>query len=151
MSKREVAIGEQFLRILNKAQEAMRTPRDYGTGELLHSAEIHMVMLVGSNPGAGVTDLAKAGGLTKGAVSQMLEKIEHKGLITRSPDPEDSRRVAIDLTTKGKIAYYAHIQFHEDSDRELYEYVEKLKPEQLDVIEQFLSLIERGIDKRSET
>lgn len=81
----------------------------------------------------------------------MIEKIDRKGLITKSPDSEDSRRVAIDLTTKGKLAYYAHEQFHQDSDRELFEYVRKLKPGQLKIIVEFLNLVEQGIDMRSET
>ena len=108
-------------------------------------------MLIGNNPEVGVTELAGKGGVTKGAISQIAHKLVNKGLITKYQDPENGRRVIFQLTNKGNVAYYSHQRMHDDVDRELFDYVRKLRPIQFKVLERFLDLIEQGIDKRSET
>ena len=46
-----------------------RKPYDFGVGMDLYPVEIHMITTVERKGGAGVTELAKAFGVTKGAVS----------------------------------------------------------------------------------
>lgn len=41
-------------------------------------------------------------GQTKGTVSQSLRLLEQKGLVERTPDPEDGRRVHLHLTAPGR-------------------------------------------------
>ncbi|PIQ96292.1 MAG: MarR family transcriptional regulator [Nitrospinae bacterium CG11_big_fil_rev_8_21_14_0_20_56_8] len=52
-----------------------------------------------SNTPQGVTDYF---GLTKGTVSQTLKALEGKGLIRRSPDKQDGRKVHLHVTAEGK-------------------------------------------------
>jgi len=144
-------IGRALVRILNKYHHNQRCPRHFGLSEKLYAAEIHTIMLIGQYPSAGVTELANRSGTTKGAVSQMIQKLERKGLIERSGDPESGRRVNLRLTSKGKVAYFSHERMHEESDQPLISFLEKLNPDQIKLIEEFLSRIETGIDKRNET
>jgi DNA-binding MarR family transcriptional regulator len=118
---------------------------------LLYPSEVHLIALIGSNPEIGVTELALKGGVTKGAISQMAQKLVNKGVITKEQDPTIGTRVIFRLTSKGKVAFYSHQHMHEDVDRELFAFVNSLRPAQFRVLEQFLNLIEQGIDKRSET
>lgn len=52
-----------------------------------------------SNTPAAVTEYLA---LTKGTVSQTLRALEAKGVVTKSPDPEDARVVRLSLTRSGK-------------------------------------------------
>jgi len=49
----------------------------------------------------GVGDLASALRMDFGTLSPMLKRIEGKGLVTRRRQPNDERRVLVDLTPKG--------------------------------------------------
>jgi DNA-binding MarR family transcriptional regulator len=151
MNDRRSEIGDLLLRVLNKFLANQRQPRHYGLEELLYPAEVHLIMLIGKHPQAGVTELAAVAGVTKGAVSQMAQRLEQKGLTIRIPDPEIATKVQFELTNKGRIAFYSHERLHEEADQELLEFVDRLKPGQLKTLKSFLSLVERGIDKKSET
>jgi DNA-binding MarR family transcriptional regulator len=151
MNDRKTALGGVLLRILNKFVENQKKPRHYGLEELLYPAEVHLITLIGANPGIGVTELALKGGVTKGAVSQMAQKLVSKGVITKEQDRVVGTRVIFNLTSKGKVAFYSHERMHEEINRELFAFVSSLGPAQFGVLEQFLNLVEQGIDKRSET
>jgi DNA-binding MarR family transcriptional regulator len=45
-------------------------------------------------------DLARASGLTTGAVTAVLDRLEKAGWVERKPDPNDRRRVVVELTDK---------------------------------------------------
>lgn len=48
------------------------------------------------------SELADALGLTRGAISKILDKLEAKAWICRSPHPEDSRMQVVTLTGSGR-------------------------------------------------
>jgi DNA-binding MarR family transcriptional regulator len=144
-------LAEVLVRILNKYVENQKKPRHYGLKELLYPSEIHLIMLIGNNPDQGVTDLARAAGITKGAISQTAQRLADKGIITKERDSVSGTKVVLKLTNKGKIAYYSHQQMHAEVDRELIEFIENLNPSQYRTLHAFLSLVEEGIDKKSET
>ena len=50
---------------------------------------------------AGVTDLARAADLNPGAMTRLLDKLEGKGLVTRTADASDRRALNIALTDAG--------------------------------------------------
>jgi DNA-binding MarR family transcriptional regulator len=47
------------------------------------------------------TELATAGMLTSGAMTNRIDRLEQKGLVRRLHDPADRRRVVIELTPQG--------------------------------------------------
>jgi DNA-binding MarR family transcriptional regulator len=151
MCNGKAELGGALLRILNKFVENQKKPRRYGLEELLYPAEVHLIMLIGHNPGVGVTELATEAGVTKGAISQIAQRLVKKGLITKKQNPEIGTRVIFELTNKGKVAYYSHQRMHDEIDRELFAFIDGLRPAHFTVLERFLNLVEQGIDKRSET
>ena len=74
---------------------------DYGTGELYTSAEVHLVTQIEENPGTTVTQLSEATLRTKSAVSQMVSKLEKKGLVLRAKNPENAKQQLLYVTPKG--------------------------------------------------
>ena len=76
-------IHERFNNLVKLAAQLEKTPRRFGTDEPLSSREIHIIEASGDNGEIfSVTDLARLLGITKGAVSQNLKKMEKRGLTT---------------------------------------------------------------------
>jgi len=48
------------------------------------------------------TELAEASMLTSGAMTNRIDRLEEEGLVRRSHDPADRRRVLVELTRKGR-------------------------------------------------
>jgi len=62
----------------------------------------YLVLVVLWERGArGVGDLATALQMDLGSLSPMLKRLEAKGFVTRRRQPDDERRVLVDLTAKG--------------------------------------------------
>ena len=51
---------------------------------------------------AGVTDLARAAELNPGAMTRLLDKLEARGLLARSADPNDRRAIQLAITPEGE-------------------------------------------------
>jgi len=54
--------------------------------------------VIDQRPGLTAGELATAVGLSPGAVTTALDRLEARGLVTRTRDPEDRRRVTLKLT-----------------------------------------------------
>lgn len=66
-----------------------------------------------------MSELAARLGVTKGAVTQIIKRLEHKELVKRSPHPDDSRSTLVSLQEKGVLAYQAHAEVHLDFYKQL--------------------------------
>ena len=135
-------IHEKFFRIVKLAEKLEKQPRSYGTDELLTSSEIHLIEIIGDHERFSVTDLANFKGITKGAVSQHLKKLEKKGLTMKEEDPENLSRSIVRLTSKGKAAHYAHKHWHETMDGGFKEYTTNLEEEKIAFLLEFITRVE---------
>ena len=84
------------------------TPRDYGTGYLMTEIEAHTLGFISNQYGITATQLALETNRTKGAVSQLISKLESKGLVERVNEPDNKRIYRIYLTEEGKRACEIH-------------------------------------------
>jgi DNA-binding MarR family transcriptional regulator len=89
-----------------------KTPRHFGTGKLLYMGEINTIDAVGKFPDINVTDLARELEVTKGAVSQMVKKLEKKGCLLVTKKPGNDKEVALNLTEVGRVAFEYHQRHH---------------------------------------
>ena len=136
-------IHEQFNKLVKLAARLEKSPRRFGTDEPLTSREIHIIEASGDNDETlSVTDLARLLGITKGAVSQNLKKMEKKGLTLKIEDPQNSSRSIVKLTSKGKTAYYAHKDWHETMDGGFKAYFMGLSDEKVDFLLDFIEKAE---------
>lgn len=86
---------------------------DYGTGELYTSTEVHTVTHIEDHPGITVTQIAEDTFRTKSAVSQMVSKLEAKGLIRREQNPCNAKQQLLYVTEKGLELSRCHKQYDE--------------------------------------
>ncbi len=136
-----------FHRIMNKMAKLEKKPRYYGTDHLLYSSEIHTIESIGHNPGISVTELADLQGVTKGAVSQVVQKLEKKDLIIRMKNMHSDKQVFLKLSENGNIAFKAHDNFHAKVFPELVNIIKDTDKKTLDKMEQVLESIEKFCDK----
>lgn len=141
------AIIGKFSRIVKLWTELEKKPRSFGIDEDLHSSQIHMIEVIGQNRDFSVSDVAANLGVTKGAASQTMKKLESKGLIRKDPDPSNSSRMLVTLTNKGKVAYFAHEHWHETMDDGFREYFTGLSPDKIQIMDEILTRVEAFLKK----
>ena len=67
------------------------------------------------------TALMRTALVTSGAITQRLDRLEEKGLITRERSADDGRAVVVTLTAAGKAALDAALPDHLETERRLLE------------------------------
>jgi DNA-binding MarR family transcriptional regulator len=71
-------------------------------GELT-AAQLSLLSMI-SHAGLRVGDIAKNLGIKVPSATEQIIKLERAGLVTRQPDPDDSRAVQVAITEAGKAA-----------------------------------------------
>lgn len=105
-----------LLSLVTRFYALERQCRNFGTDVPIHLGEIQMIMTIHNAEGIHVGGLAKKLGITKGSVSEMLRKLERKGLIRKEKDPLKMTRLNVYLTDKGKTAHASHMYYHSRLD-----------------------------------
>ena len=145
--KRMALFDDMFHRIMNKMKRIEQKPRRFGTDFLLYPSEIHTIDAIGRNAGINVTALAALQGVTKGAVSQTLQKLVKKGMVIRMKDEMSDREVLLKLSDTGRVAYQAHADFHSQIDPELMAIIEQADDANMAFMEKVFKATERFCDK----
>lgn len=116
LSKAEQAAVDRVVALLHglmmRSDAIDRRPKTFDTGHVLSRAEIHTVQAIGRNRHCNIKALSGALGVTMGAVSQMVARLEKKGLVSKKRAPGNDKEVALDLTEPGWRGYRAHERFH---------------------------------------
>ncbi len=124
--------------LLEKATSTTHTEELYGEDNYLYKSEIHVIDIIGNSEGIHISEIARNFGISKAAVSQLIKKVEKKGLVKKFSDPTNQTRVLVKLTEKGLEANIAHIEVHKKKDRKMFEYLDGLNDSEISVIEDFL-------------
>lgn len=80
----------------------MMRKRSYGGGEKLTLVELMLLLTISESEGIFATEIAKKWRKTKGAISQILKKLETKGLIDKQRDSHDTKMYGLFLTERGR-------------------------------------------------
>ncbi len=130
----------ELTRLSNKLRVLDKEAMDFGTGEPLHTFEIHTIDAIGNEDGRTVTELAQWFHVTKGAVSQVVGKLARSGYVRKERNPENGKEVRLSLTRKGEIALAGHERFHRRMDAEI---LRELRDVPLATFETFHELLGR--------
>lgn len=85
-----------------------KKPHDYGTGEAYTAWETHVIKYIADHPGVTLTDMALAFGKTKGAFSQIVNRLVARGLIVKNKAEGMDNRQFLELSEKGLELNAAH-------------------------------------------
>jgi DNA-binding MarR family transcriptional regulator len=95
-------------RLLGKIEDA---PRDYGTGDLLYSSDIHTVVAVSRSEGCNLTELASSLDISKPAASKFVKKLIRLGYLRKERPVDNGKELSLYLSDSGKRAVFAHEAF----------------------------------------
>ncbi|HKM38661.1 MAG TPA: MarR family winged helix-turn-helix transcriptional regulator, partial [bacterium] len=105
----------------------------------------HTVSAIAKNPGIHISGLALYFGYTRGAVSEVVRKLEKKGLIVKQTDPENSSRLNLYLTNKGRTAQREHQRYHEMVSNLILGILKGMPSEHVEIIRVFLRALAEGL------
>lgn len=124
-TKASTEIMEIFIRIVSKYNALEKIPAKICSKHNLYHSERHMIDKIGDYPGMNVTDFARAMGVTKGAVSQAVKKLESKGVIRRYKSGTNEKEVLLELTGGGRDIYLEHKKTNKETIRPLLKELKK--------------------------
>lgn len=127
-----------MVRLFNCYANLQRTRHTYGTDVELYPSEIHAIECIATMNTINLTELSKQLGVTKGAVSKIVAKLEKHGLLRRYKYVSNQKEVYFHLTEQGMLAYEGHKRYHQSMDWALEQYGEQLTTEQGEEILRFL-------------
>ena len=103
-----------FLSMIDAVDQIRRWSSVKSGDVRIMNAEMQLIRLIGNEDGINVGNAAKTLGVTKGAVSQTLSRLDKKGMVIREQDPENASRLRLHLTEKGLQVHEAHERYHEE-------------------------------------
>ncbi len=113
-------------------EQYLNNAREYAPGTNLYMREMHFLVIAGENRPASISRLAEKLDVSLGAVSQMASKLEKKGLVYRSQDPEDKRRMMVNLTEEGFKLYCSHLEYDRKSWIKMSEMMKDFSDEEIE-------------------
>jgi DNA-binding MarR family transcriptional regulator len=131
-----------FLKILHLYSVIGRKPKDYGTGDLLYFTELHTITVVARNKEVNMTQLSDIMGVTRGAISQTINKLVRKGLILKT-NITNRKEVNLTLSEKGVKVLRAQESFQKEIFTFAEHLYERARPEDRDTVKRlFLAIVD---------
>ena len=143
-------LSARWDRLLNKMDAIEKTPRDFGSGDLLFRSEVHTLMAIGKNPGTNITELAGRSGTTKSAVSQMVDKLCRRNLVEKYRSPDNEKEIFLRLTSRGRIAFLGHEQYHLKIHARIEQGLREMTDDEFRILKDFFRVVEETADESLE-
>jgi DNA-binding MarR family transcriptional regulator len=94
-----------------------------------------------------ITELAAREGVTQPAITLLVNRLEQRGWLMRTPDPSDGRAVLVSLTPAGREAL---AQLRTEYRALLHEEMARLDDGDVDTLARAIEILERLIDQLQE-
>ena len=127
-----------IIRLLNCYTNLLRSKHEYCPGVELYPSEVHAIECIATNSTVNLTELSRQLGVTRGAVSKSVAKMEKMGLMRRYKYVSNQKEVYLHLTELGVQAYEGHKRYHESMDRAMKAYGDQLAEDAQQEILRFL-------------
>ena len=102
MDSNKTSLAEQILRISNKLIFLEKKSIIKLGGLKLYPSEIHLIDVIAKGHDINASKMAARLGVTKGAVSQTLARLEKKGILHKTKDPQNKNELTVYFTPLGK-------------------------------------------------
>ena len=139
---------ERLARIVNKHARIDETPIQKGENAGLTAREVCFLYAIGQMEPNNVKSIGDMMGVTKSAASQMVGKMEKKGLVSKDRAADNDKEVLVTLTEDGRRVHGAHKEFHERHLQVLEKRLEEFPDAQLAIAVAILATAESVVDER---
>ena len=136
-----------LVRISYKLLGGDRMTLNYGTDVKIHGSEIHLLCHIKRNPGSHISGIARELNVTRGAISQIVAKLEKKGLVVKDESPESKKILLLKTTEKGEKAYKGHQLLHSEFNSRLLDIMSGHDENETKIIEGFVKDLENSVDE----
>jgi len=137
----EPRVGVLARRLVRALTE--RTRQELGVAGFPDLRPVHnLVFALVEGGGARITDMAAQLGMTKQAVTLMVDYLEGRGYVTREDDPRDRRAKLVELTERGRAAARASLDVVERIERD---WVARLGRDRMTTLKQTLAELVRSL------
>jgi DNA-binding MarR family transcriptional regulator len=136
LSEERTALLQELIEI-NRAYQSAVEKMDEAFCKLLgvNRTDGRCLDVIDQRPGLTAGELATAVGLSPGAVTTVLDRLERRGFVTRTRDPNDRRRVTLKMTPEAnRLAWEAYGPLGEMGGP----FIAELSDEQLEAVIRFL-------------
>lgn len=151
MSMRREKVYEEivglFIRLSNKYNALERIPVDYGAGKDIYHSERHLLDQIGEHPEKNVTELARFVGVTKGAISQTVKKLENKNLVQRYKGEENDKEVLLKLTETGNEVFETHKAMNLEAIMPFYKHLAKYPDDKVNFLKEIFIWMDSFLDE----
>lgn len=131
-------LTNRFFQIVSLINDEQKIARDYGVGHLLFGSEIKLIEMIYQHPDINAGELSDLLAITKGALTQLSNKLIRKGLAESYTKPGNKKEKYYRLTGLGEKARSAHQSCHAEANKALCKYFCSLNAEESRVIYDFL-------------
>ena len=114
----------------------------------LFPSEIHLLLFIYAGSDKNLTKIAEHIGLTKGAISQTLSRLQKKGIVKKEPDTNKKNELHILFTNKGEKLMKHVIKLKSSLSSEYLNYIKTLSDEKKQAISDFLDIMVATINKK---
>ena len=132
------SISEAIFRTFAQFADELRQSQNYGGDYVLCHSEADFMSIVQQQPGINASGVSKKLSLTKGAVTQIYQKLYQKGLIETYRREDNKKERHFRLTSLGEEARQGYIRCHAPSNQRLCDYFSSLCEEDAHVVFRFL-------------
>ncbi len=142
MSSQSPKIAVQIRRVINRAMLLEKRSTLNHEALRLYPSEIHLLQVINEGTDMSAGEMARKLGISNGAVSQTLNRLEIKGVIKKTKDPALKNRLSATLTEVGQTAIRQFEQGQEATMKAFSSYLSGLSEGERKVIEGLLSHLE---------
>jgi len=112
-----------------------------------YPSEIHLMLVINEKNATNATNIAKQLGVTKGAVSQTLSRLEKKGVLIKTKDAYNKNELTLTFTRFGSKAFQFYRTVSDDQFKKHDRYLDNFTDNEKEVIQRFLIEVEKVFDQ----
>ena len=145
----ESVIG-QLQRVVNKILFLKKKRLFQFRGVEFFPSEVHLMLVIKEKISTNATRMAEQLGVTKGAVSQTLTRLEKKGVLIKTKDPSNKNELTLEFTPFGTEAFKRYNKGAAGLFDGPRDFLDQLSNAERGTIQRFLVEVENAFDRMPE-
>jgi DNA-binding MarR family transcriptional regulator len=142
-----IQLREAYMKVFHQIKKFQRIPVHYGAEKPLYISELAILEVIGYAPGINMTGIAEKHGITKGAASQAVTKLEQKGFLVRCKKEHNKKEVSLKLTMEGEAAFYTFKSFEAQFGKEMFSALDGMTDNQIEALVKFFIALDQAYNR----
>lgn len=145
MENNRKELSEIFTEFIKRMAYFEKQIHVYGIEKPIYSTELHVICIIGDTKNAYGIEIARQMGFTKSAASQMLIKLERRGMISKQVSEDKLTKYTYALTADGQKVYDFHENLHKEFNIIFSKVLNKYSKENADFLKSFILELDKEL------